>query len=100
VDSEGSECEVKPFPSRKISIAATSLSLVASVMALMSAFWQHLSSASAITMVEALTYGAVTWHVGAGAMAIGWVATALCLTVVIGLLTMILSISILSAFEA
>lgn len=83
---------MKPFPSRKITIAATGLSFVAFVMALMSAFWQHLSSTSSITMVEALTYGAVTGHVGAGAMAIGWIATALSFTVFIGNLVFVLSI--------
>jgi hypothetical protein len=40
-------------------------------------------------------YGAVSGQVGAGAMALGWVATALLFVVTIGLLVMILSISVL-----
>lgn len=78
-------------------MACLGLCFVAAVMALMSAFWQHLSSSASSTMVHSLTYGAVTGHVGAGAMAIGWVATTLCLASFIGLLVFVMSISVLTA---
>lgn len=68
-------------------------------MALMSAFWQHLSSSASSTMVHSLTYGAVSGHVGAGAMAIGWVAAALCFVSFVVLLVFAMSISILNAME-
>lgn len=96
-DSEGSEIQVKVLPNQGITLTAVGLSFIASVMTLMSAFWQHLSSSASITMVQALTYGAVTGHVGAGAMSIGWVATALCLLVFIGVTFLFISVALVMA---
>jgi hypothetical protein len=69
---------------------------VASLFGLIAALWQHLSSAATSTTVDTLTYGTVSGQVGAGAMALGWAATAILLVVLIGLLVLILSIRVLS----
>ncbi|KAM9882871.1 hypothetical protein VDGL01_02942 [Verticillium dahliae] len=94
--SNGSEREVKPFPSRVVSRAALGCLVVSCVLTLLTGFWQHLSSSSATTMVKFFTYGVATGHVGAGAMALGWLATFFLIVACIGLLVMILSISVLS----
>jgi hypothetical protein len=67
------------------------LILVAALFSLVAALWQHLSSAATATMVNTLTYGAVSGTVGAGAMALAWVATGVLFVPVIGLLMMIMS---------
>ncbi|KAK4097672.1 hypothetical protein N658DRAFT_561616 [Parathielavia hyrcaniae] len=92
-----SERVVKPFPSRTVSRLALFLVLAASIFALIAALWQHLSSAATSTMVGTLMYGTVSGQTGTGAMALGWVGTALLVVVMIGLLIMILSIRVLEA---
>jgi len=94
-DAEGSEREVKPFPSRTVSDISFLLVLVASVLGLVAALWQHLSSAATSTMASALTYGTVSGDVGVGAMVLGWVSTGLLFVVAVALLIMIVSIRIL-----
>lgn len=74
-DSEGSDREVKAFPSRKISLFVLFCSFVAAFMALLSAFWQHLSAGATMAMVRAFAYGSVSSRTGSAAMAFGWVAT-------------------------
>jgi hypothetical protein len=93
--SDGSEREVKPFPSTPVSQVALISALAASVLALVAALWQHLSSAATSTMAGTLMYGTVSAQVGAGAMAMGWVGTALLFVVMFGLLIMILSMKVL-----
>ncbi|KAK4033970.1 Ca2+ regulator and membrane fusion protein Fig1-domain-containing protein [Parachaetomium inaequale] len=93
---DGSEREVKPFPSRPVTQLALLLVSAASLFALVAALWQHLSGAATSTMAGTLMYGTVSGQVGAGAMALGWIATALLFVVMIGLLVMILSISVLA----
>lgn len=66
-------------------------------MALIAALWQHLSSAATAAMADALTYGAVSGEVGAAAMALGWVSTAVLFLVLIGLLVMILSMRVVNS---
>ncbi|KAK3389955.1 Ca2+ regulator and membrane fusion protein Fig1-domain-containing protein [Podospora didyma] len=94
-DDEGSEREVKPFPSESVSRLACASSMVSAALAFVSAFWQHLSSAAAGTMVGGLTYGAATAHTGVSAIVLGWMGTSLILLVVAGLVLMILSFKVL-----
>jgi hypothetical protein len=94
-DSDGSEREVKPFPSRTVSRVALISVSAASVFALVAALWQHLSSAATSTMTGTLMYGTVSGQVGAGAMAMGWVGTGLLFVVMIGLLIMMLQMAVL-----
>jgi hypothetical protein len=95
-DSESSEREVKPFPSRAVSHIAASCMLVSALMTLLSVFWQHLASAGAVTMTEILTAGAIHGYVGPSAMGLGWAAVAINGVTFLGLLIVILSIRILS----
>ncbi|KAK1982988.1 Ca2+ regulator and membrane fusion protein Fig1-domain-containing protein [Colletotrichum cereale] len=95
-DSNGSEREVKPFPSRPVSLITLACIFFSAVISLLATFWQHLSSSAAIAMSSAFTQGAVTGHVGAVAMALGWISVFLLTTTFIGLLVIILSIRVLS----
>ncbi len=60
-------------------------------MSLIAALWQHLSSAATSAMAGALTRGAVSGEVRAGAMTLGWVSTAVLFLVLTVLLVRILS---------
>ena len=93
---EGSEREVKPFPSRPVSQIALVIIAVASVLMFTSLLWQHVASAAVATMVQSLSYGTVKGHVGPAAMILGWTTVLLFLVVMVGLLIMILSIRVLS----
>ncbi|KAJ5919263.1 hypothetical protein N7466_010206 [Penicillium verhagenii] len=91
----GSDIEVKPFPSRPVSQAALGLISISFGFAFISVLWQHINSSSTASMVETLTYGTVSGHIGTAAMVLGWLAVVLIGFVSLGLLIMILSISLL-----
>ena len=93
--SDGSEREFKPFPARSLSRAALISIAAASFMALIAALWQHLSSAATSAMAGALTSGTVSGEVGAAAMTLGWVSTAVLFLVLIVLLVTTLYIRVL-----
>ncbi|KAH7303199.1 Ca2+ regulator and membrane fusion protein Fig1-domain-containing protein [Stachybotrys elegans] len=95
-NSDGSDREVKPFPPRRVSKACFLLLFIASVLSLLTSFWQHLSSAAASSMAEIFTYNNVRGNVGAGAMALGWLSTFLLAVTCVGMLGKILAISVLS----
>lgn len=95
-DDEGSEREVKPFPSRPISYAALGIISISSIFMFVSVFWQHIGSSAGATMAEALSYGTVNGHVGPAAMTLGWIGVLFSFIVAIGLLVMILSIRVLA----
>lgn len=92
VDEHGGEREVKPFPSRSVSQSALAVIALASLFAFVSILWQHIASSATATMIQSLSYGTVTGHVGTAAMALGWVGVFLSVLVTIGLLIMILSL--------
>lgn len=94
-DDNGSDREVKPFPSRPVSQIALALIFVASVFVLVSVLWQHTASVGASTIAQDLGNGSVRSGVGTAAMILGWFGFALLIIVTIGLLVMILSIRIL-----
>lgn len=94
-DDDGSDREVKPFPSRPVSQIALALIFVASVFVLVSVLWQHTASVGASTIAQDLGNGSVKSGVGTAAMILGWFGFALLIIVTIGLLVMILSIRIL-----
>lgn len=95
INDDGSERDVKPFPSRAVSQSALALIFVASVFVLVSVLWQHTASVAASTIAQDLGNGSVRSGVGTAAMILGWFGFALLIIVTIGLLVMILSISIL-----
>ena len=95
-DEDGAIRQVKPFPSRSVSMMALASSILAALLALVSVLWQHTASVAAATTAQDLGYGTVKSGVGAKAMALGWVGFALIALVAIGLIVMILSIRILA----
>lgn len=96
-DSEGSDREVKPFPSRPVSQIALALIFVSAIFVLVSVLWQHTASVAASVIAQDFGNGAVKSGVGTSAMVLGWFSFALLIVVTIGLLIMILSISVLSS---
>ncbi|KAG7417288.1 Ca2+ regulator and membrane fusion protein Fig1-domain-containing protein [Fusarium sp. MPI-SDFR-AT-0072] len=96
-DSEGSDREVKPFPSRPVSQIALALIFISAIFVLVSVLWQHTASVAASVIAQDFGNGAVKSGVGTSAMVLGWFSFALLIVVTIGLLIMILSISVLSS---
>ncbi|POR31149.1 Uncharacterized protein TPAR_08650 [Tolypocladium paradoxum] len=94
-DSEGSEREVKPFPSRPVSQIALAIIFIASIFVLVSVLWQHTASVAASVIAQDFGNGAVRSGVGSSAMVMGWFSFTLLIIVTIGLLVMILSIRVL-----
>ncbi|KAI1344735.1 Ca2+ regulator and membrane fusion protein Fig1-domain-containing protein [Xylariaceae sp. FL0016] len=99
VDSQVSEREIKPFPSRPISHAALGLAFAAAGLGFASAFWQHIGVAGASTTTRLLTYNLVETHIGAAAMVLGWLAAAIIAVSALGLLLMVVSIRVLAQLE-
>ena len=95
-DSQGSEREIKPFPSRPVSQVALAIIFIASIFVLVSVLWQHTASVAASIIAQDLANGSVMSGVGASAMVMGWFSFTLLIIVTIGLLVMILSIRVLA----
>lgn len=95
-DSEGSEREVKPFPSRPVSQVALAIIFIASIFVLVSVLWQHTASVAASIIAQDFGNGSVMSGVGSSAMVMGWFSFTLLIIVTIGLLVMILSMAVLS----
>jgi hypothetical protein len=95
-DAQGSEREVKPFPSRPVSQIALAIIFIASIFVLVSVLWQHTASVAASIIAQDLGNGSVKSGVGTTAMVLGWFGFALLIVVTIGLLVMILSIRVLA----
>ncbi|KAI0475618.1 membrane fusion mating protein FIG1 [Xylariaceae sp. FL0804] len=95
-DSEGSERELKPFPTRPVSQIALAIIFVASIFVLVSVLWQHTASVAASIIAQDFGNGSVRSGVGTSAITIGWFSFALLIIVTIGLLVMILSIRVLT----
>ncbi|KAK6067145.1 hypothetical protein SCUP234_11737 [Seiridium cupressi] len=95
-DDEGSEREVKPFPSRPVSQIALAIIFIASIFVLVSVLWQHTASVAASIIAQDFGNGSVLSGVGTSAMVMGWFSFTLLIIVTIGLLVMILSIRVLS----
>ncbi|KAK0725446.1 Ca2+ regulator and membrane fusion protein Fig1-domain-containing protein [Lasiosphaeris hirsuta] len=95
-DSEGSEREVKPFPSRPVSQVALAIIFIASIFVLVSVLWQHTASVAASIIAQDFGNGSVLSGVGTSAMVMGWFSFTLLIIVTIGLLVMILSIRVLA----
>jgi len=99
-DSEGSERDVKPFPSRPVSQIALAIIFISSIFVLVSVLWQHTASVAASVIAQDFGNGSVRSGVGTDAMVLGWFSFALLIVVTIGLLVMILSIRVLSDMAA
>ncbi|KAK5105364.1 hypothetical protein LTS08_001641 [Lithohypha guttulata] len=92
---DGSEHEVKPFPSRAVSQVALATIFIASVFVLVSVMWQHTAAVAASQVAQDLGNGSVRSGVGTSAMVLGWFGFGLLVVVTLGLLVMILSIQLL-----
>ena len=99
-DENGSEREVKDFPSKTVSYLAIASVALASIFLFVSILWQHIASAAAASMVRSLTYGAAEGSVGAAGIALGWTAVVCQIIVGLGIMLMILSIKILNAIAS
>ncbi|KAL6852732.1 hypothetical protein ACO1O0_007280 [Amphichorda felina] len=99
-DSDGSERDVKPFPSRAVSQVALAIIFIASIFILVSVLWQHTASVAASVIAQDFGNGSVKSGVGTSAMVMGWFSFTLLIIVTIGLLVMILSISVLGSMMA
>jgi Ca2+ regulator and membrane fusion protein Fig1 len=95
-DVDGSERDVKPFPSRPVSQIALAIIFIASIFILVSVLWQHTASVAASIIAQDLGNGSVISGVGTSAMVLGWCSFTLLIIVTIGLLVMILSIRVLA----
>lgn len=95
-DSEGSELEVKPFPSRPVRQIALAIIFIASIFVLVSVLWQHAGSVAASIIAQDLGNGSVTSGVGTSAIVMGWFSSTLLIVTTIGLLITILSIRVLA----
>ncbi|KEZ40374.1 Uncharacterized protein SAPIO_CDS8228 [Scedosporium apiospermum] len=95
-DSDDSEIEVKPFPSRQIVQASLGIVSIAALLGLISALWQHLSTAATTVMVKTLTYNSVVGHVGTAAMVLGWVGAAIFVVVALGIVLIMMSLKVLA----
>ena len=94
-DENGSERDVKPFPSRPILQVSVAATMIAAILGLISALWQHIAAVATSTTAQQMAYGPVKTEVGTAAMVLGWTAFALLAFVGTGLLIMAESISIL-----
>lgn len=88
----GSEVDVKPFPSRPVSMTASSQAIVSALLLLIASLWQHIGSVGAAAVAESANYGNVKSAIGAGAMSLAWTAFVLETIVAIGLGIMVQSI--------
>jgi len=95
IDDDGSEREVKPFPSRAVSQVALFFFFASFVIITLTAIWQHAVAGSIVTSLEYSTYGAMKPHIGVVGIVFGWLACLFSFIVVLGLLIMILSINVL-----
>lgn len=99
VGENGSDREVKRFPSRPITMIALATSTLGAMLALVSMIWQHTASVAAATTAQDLGYGSVKSAVGATALALGWAGFAFSALTAVGVLVIILSIRVLDALE-
>lgn len=91
----GSMVDVKPFPSRPVSMAATSQAFVSALILLVASLWQHVGAVGAAAMAESANYGNVKSAIGAGATSLAWTAFTLETIAAIALLFMIVDIYVL-----
>lgn len=99
IGDDGSDREVKPFPSRSVANIALTTSTLGAMLALVSMIWQHTASVAAATTAQNLGYGTVKSAVGVKVLILGWIGFATLALAAIGMLINILSMRILSALR-
>ena len=98
-DDNGSDREVKPFPSRPVMVITLAASTLGAMLALVSMLWQHTASVAAATTAQSLGYGTVKSEVGAKALALGWVGFTFLALAAIFVLILYMSIPKLAGFD-
>ena len=83
------------FPSKTILFLATTTSIFASALALVSILWQHIASVAFTTSLQNLTYGGVQGRLGVLDLVLGWTAVASIMLVSAGLVLLYQSIAML-----
>jgi hypothetical protein len=95
MDPEGEEVEIKAFPSRKLTHSSLTLSTFGLFFGFTATFWQQIGTSAAASMAGTLYYGQITAHFVTTAMATGCVGVGLSSLAVLGLTTMVLSLSLI-----
>jgi hypothetical protein len=98
VDREtGDLIEVKPFPSRRITLILVVLTGFASGLAFVASLWQHTAASAIASLTETVSRGAVGASVGGAAVALVWLPFVLLFTGFLGISIMVKSIAILGS---
>lgn len=92
----GSEVDIRPFPSRPVSLVACALAFISSIILLLSSLWHHVAVVAYTAGVGSLAASAVRTDLGTTSIIFLWVSFATITIVGLGLVVMILSISILN----
>ncbi|KAK8037352.1 hypothetical protein PG991_000698 [Apiospora marii] len=95
LEPEGSAWEIKFLPALPTVYAVCVLLFAASCLGFVSAFWQHLGSASSAAMIEVMDYGVIEATVGTLAMTLGWLGVLFTVIPMMGCVLMALAIRIL-----
>ena len=95
LDEEGSEREVRPFPSRPVSQVALLLSFLSCLLLLISATWAHVGSVAFAASVDSTEYVRLKTSLGTANLALTWVAFSSMVILTFGLLIMIVSVALL-----
>jgi hypothetical protein len=94
-DDEGSERDVRPFPSKLETRSILGLLVVATMLALVSILWQHIVSSAVVGLSQNLSYGTIRGHVGTVAMVLGWGGVFVDVLLVFVVIVQILSLALL-----
>lgn len=92
MDEEGSERDVRPFPSRPVMQVTNTASAAGVLFALISSLWQHTAAVAAATTAQNFAYGFMESEVGATAMALGWAALAINVIAMVGMISQYIGI--------
>lgn len=92
---DGSEHEVKPFPSRAVSQAIACGLTICTMFSFVSTIWVHIGAVAAATTLDLVYRGLVITHIGWLPLFLSWLAVALHAIVLAGTIVMILSIQLL-----
>lgn len=91
----GSDIDIKPFPSRPVTLVCLFALGMAALFLLTSAIWQHVAAASAATAISSATQGCLSGHVGPAATALVWIAFILVFVSFVAIAVMVYSIKLL-----
>lgn len=94
--TDGSYRDVKPFPSRQMTLIALVCSFASSLGLYIAIAWQHIAVATAIGSVKGLRYQIVEVSAGSASVTLAWLSVLLSFICTIGISIMILSIQILT----